>query len=217
MTNETLRGADPHPAKPAPSNASWGVLRRPLDLAQRLNASPYRMLYMGIASFLETILVPIAIELVVVPFMLANRHRIWAIATVTLLGCLVGAALGYGVGLAFFDSVGLRIIDAMGQQAAYAGFVDQFTENGFWAILIVGITPIPFPIAMLAAGAAGYPFLLFILACAIARGVRYFGLAGLVLIGGPSVLAWLQKGQAVAKVAGVCLAVLLVTVALMLL
>jgi membrane protein YqaA with SNARE-associated domain len=158
------------------------------------------MWYLGVASFLETTVVPIAIELVLVPFMLANRNRIWTIASVTLAGCLAGAVLGYLVGLLFFDTAGLWLIETFGQREAYEDFRERFGEQGFWAIVAIGITPIPFPIAMLAAGAADYSFPLYLLACTLARGVRYYGLSLLVALAGPKALAWLQKGQRATKI-----------------
>jgi membrane protein YqaA with SNARE-associated domain len=157
------------------------------------------MWYLSVASFLETTVIPVAIELVLVPFMLANRNRIWTIATVTLAGCLAGAILGYLVGLLFFDTAGIWLIDTFGQREAYEDFQDRFNRQGFWAIVAIGITPIPFPIAMLAAGAADYSFPLYLLACSIARGVRYYGLSALVALAGPRVLDWLQKGQRATK------------------
>ena len=43
--------------------------------------------------------------------------------------------------------------------------------------MTLGIAPIPFQVAMLAAGATQYSLGLFLLATAIARAIRYFGLA----------------------------------------
>jgi len=40
----------------------------------------------------------------------------------------------------------------------------------------VGVIPIPFQIAMLAAGATRYSFFLFMLAPALSRALRYYGL-----------------------------------------
>lgn len=190
---------------------SWlsSLWRQPADLARRLNASRRRMWYLGVASFLETTAVPVAIELVMVPFMLANRHRLWTIATVTLAGCLAGAILGYLVGWLFFDTMGIWIVESLGQRSTYEAFQERFGQDGFWAIVVIGITPIPFPIAMLAAGATGYPFLLYCVACAIARGVRYYGLAALVALAGPRVLDWLGKGRRAVKVSVAVVALLL--------
>jgi membrane protein DedA with SNARE-associated domain len=56
----------------------------------------------------------------------------------------------------------------------------MFRDHGFWAIVGIGVAPIPFQIAMLVAGASHYSIALFLLAAAIARGIRYYGLAALV-------------------------------------
>ncbi len=191
----------------------WRLSRQPAALARRLNASRHRMLYLGAASFLESTVVPIAIELVMVPFMLANRDRIWAIATVTLAGCLIGAVLGYAIGLLFFDTVGQWLIETFGQEEAYRQFQDRFAQSGFWAIIAIGVTPVPFQIAMLVAGAADYSLALFILACALARGVRYYGLAMLVALAGPGVLDRLQKGQRATKLTAAVAVILVIAMA----
>ncbi|MEX0607780.1 MAG: hypothetical protein WD138_07080, partial [Halofilum sp. (in: g-proteobacteria)] len=63
------------------------------------------------ASFLETTIVPIPIEVVLIPFMAVNRDRVWWIATVALTGCLLGAFVGYGVGYFVFESIGRWLIE----------------------------------------------------------------------------------------------------------
>ena len=66
-------------------------------------------------------------------------------------------------------------------------------EQGFWYVLSVGIIPVPFQIAMLAAGAAKYSLGLFLLATFIARSIRYFGLALLVKLAGNQAEALFKK------------------------
>jgi membrane protein YqaA with SNARE-associated domain len=147
---------------------------------ERFNQSKHLLWVLGTASFLETVIVPIPIEVVLIPLMAANRRRIFALATVTTLGCLVASVVGYGVGMLLFQSVGTWFIETMGYQDAYQSFQALFGRYGFLAILLVGILPIPFQLAMIAAGLSGYPIHLFVLAAVIARGIRYYGLAWLV-------------------------------------
>jgi hypothetical protein len=56
-------------------------------------------------------------------------------------------------------------------------------SGGAWLLrpepLAIGVTPIPFQIAMVVARVAGYPISLFILAAGITGSIRYFGLARL--------------------------------------
>lgn len=147
---------------------------------RRINRSRHPLWIIGVLSFLETIIIPVPIELILIPMMATNRNRIWLIATIAFGGCLLASIVGYGVGTALYESVGRWFIDAMGYQDAYEAFRAYFEQRGFVAILIVGIVPIPFQVAMITAGMVGYPIYLFVLAATIARGIRYFGLAWLV-------------------------------------
>ncbi|MGE6608354.1 YqaA family protein [Halomonas sp. NPDC076908] len=147
---------------------------------ERINGSKHMLWLISTLSFLETIILPIPIELVLIPLMAVNKRRVWIIATVTTAGCLVASLVGYGVGMALFQSVGTWFIEFMGMQESYQAFQSFFNQYGFIAILSIGILPIPFQIAMITAGLSGYPILLFVLAALLSRGVRYFGLAWLV-------------------------------------
>lgn len=149
-------------------------------ILRRLNESDGALWLLFGASFLETIIVPIPIELVLIPFMVANRDRLWRTALVVTAGCLVASVVGYGVGYWLFETMGRWAIDTLGWQSGYEQFQGLFDRYGFWAIVMLGIVPVPFQTAMLAAGAAEYPLHLFVLAATVARGIRYFGLAGLV-------------------------------------
>lgn len=155
--------------------------RRAQRWFQRINGSRHMMWFLAVVSFLETIIVPIPIEVVLIPLMALNRDRIWRLAAATTLGCLAAALVGYGVGMALYQSVGTWFIESMGMQSGYQSFQTFFDQHGFVAILALGIVPIPFQIAMITAGVSGYPIYLFVLAALIARGIRYYGLAWLIL------------------------------------
>ena len=164
-----------------------------MSWAVRLTRSRHGMAGLFAASFLETTILPVPIEVVLVPMMATNRVRAWLLATIALAGCLAGAAVGYGVGLFLFETVGQWLLQVMDWQAAFENFQATFEANGFWAIIAVGVTPVPFQVAMLAAGLTEYPFTLFMLAASLARGVRYFGLALLVNLFGQTVVAWVRR------------------------
>ncbi|WP_106476168.1 YqaA family protein [Phytohalomonas tamaricis] len=133
-----------------------------------------------IASMLETLILPIPIETILIPWMLARPARLWRLAAIALTGNLLAAAIGYGLGAWAMGHFSDQLIGLFGGQQAYQAFDQRFAEHGFWAIVSIGIVPIPFQIAMLVAGSTGYSFLMFMLAALLARGARYFGLALLV-------------------------------------
>jgi len=149
-----------------------------------------------VASMLEAVIVPIPLELLLIPLFLIEQRRLWQLAAAALAGCLAGALAGYGLGAWLFDSLGVGLLQFAGGQDAFATFSDTLKQDGFMAIVMVGITPVPFQVAMLAAGAVGYSLWLFMLASAIGRGVRYFGLALLVrLTGKRALLLWQQHAR----------------------
>lgn len=139
-----------------------------------------------IVSFLESIIVPIPLEAILIPLMHHNRDKIWWLATCALLGCILGAITGYLVGMSFYEQWAPHIYSLFGSQDMFNRVIGEIESQGFIYILAVGVTPIPFQVAMLGAGVAQYPFLLFLLATLIARGIRYFGLALLVYYFGPA-------------------------------
>ena len=171
---------------------------------ERINGSKNMLWLLGTLSFLETIILPIPLELVLIPLMAANKQRIWLLATVTTAGCLIASLVGYGVGMLLFQSIGTWFIEFMGMEQSYQSFQTYFDQYGFAAILAIGILPIPFQVAMITAGLSGYPVLLFALAALIARGLRYFGLAWLVhRFGSRVLLLWKRQALVTSLVAGV--------------
>ncbi len=183
--------------------------RRAKKWFKRLSESRHMLWLLGTLSFLETIVIPVPIEVVLIPLMAANRHRIWTLAAVTTAGCLLASILGYGVGMVLYESLGTWFIETMGMEQAYESFQGFFDNYGFVAILAVGVLPIPFQVAMITAGLSGYPIYLFALAAVLARGVRYFGLAWLVRRYGERVEEmWRRHALLTSLVAGVLIVAL---------
>ena len=180
---------------------------------RRLAGSRWPMVAMFWASFAETIIVPIPIEVVLIPFMLARKHQVFWIATVVTAGCLVASIVGYGIGYFFFASAGQWLIETLGAGEDFQRFQEMFAEHGFLAIVAIGVIPIPFQIAMLVAGAAKYPIVLFVIAASIARGIRYFGLALLVLLVGDRALSfWNRHKKTTAAIATAVIVLLIVVI-----
>ena len=93
---------------------------------------------------------------------------------------MIGAVFGYALGYYLFDMVGQWLVDTFFSQEQFDNVKQQMQNQGFWFVMTLGIAPIPFQVAMLAAGATQYSLPLFLLATVIARSIRYFGLAVVV-------------------------------------
>ena len=153
------------------------------------------------ASFLESTIVPIPLEAVLVPLMQARREKLWLIALMATIGCIIGAILGYALGYYLFDVVGDWVINTFSNPEQFEQVKQKMQAQGFWFVLTLGIVPIPFQIAMLAAGATKYSIFLFLLATVIARSIRYFALAAVVYYAGNQAERIIQKHKTKALVA----------------
>ncbi|WP_420337423.1 YqaA family protein [Roseibium sp.] len=151
--------------------------RRLFRWSWRLANSRSGNIGVAVVSFAEATVVPVPLEAVLAPLMLLNPKRGWTLAAMATIGCLTAAAVGYVVGWLFFESVGLLLIDTFGWQEGLATTQEWMKAYGFFAVFVIGVVPIPFQTAMLLAGATGMAFPLFMLAAALSRGARYFGLA----------------------------------------
>mgnify|MGYP003113793108 CR=1 FL=1 len=135
----------------------------------------------AVASFMETTIIPVPIEIIIAPIMAASRARGFIVATVTLIGSVAGALSLYLLAWALFDDLAQPLIDVMGWQDEFDTLETKFEEGGFWVVFAISIAPVPMQIAALAAGAASYPVWLFLIAIMLSRAVRYYGLWLLVL------------------------------------
>ena len=141
---------------------------------------------LALASFLESTVVPVPLEVLVAPLMIARPQSAFRVAFAIWLGCLAGALVFYLLGAWLFAPVVAPMIEWLG----WGGALDDLTarlggEGAFLAIVLISLTPVPFQIATLGAGAAEVNLLVFLAAVALSRGIRYFGLALLAQWLGP--------------------------------
>jgi len=85
----------------------------------------------------------------------------------------------------------------------------EFEERGEWYVFVAALTPIPFKLLTITAGAAKMNLLVFTVACVVGRAVRFFGVAGMFWWIGPKAgpiidkyFNWLALGFAVLLIGG---------------
>jgi membrane protein YqaA with SNARE-associated domain len=158
-----------------------------------LAASPNAAWWLALIAFAESSFFPIPPDVMLVPMALARPRAAWRFAAVCTVASVVGGALGYLIGYAVFDQLARPILHLYGYGAAYAAFQAKFQEYGLWIILIKGMTPIPYKIVTIAAGAARFDFWLFMMASVLTRGARFFLVATLLHFFGDAVRHFIEK------------------------
>ena len=141
-------------------------------------------------SFAEAVVFPIPPEVMLAPMSLSQPKRSFWFATLSLVGSLAGAVVGYLLGhyayeliRPLFESLGW--IDRIDAQVLYLREVAaQSPWKAFWILVIAGFTPIPLKIFTWAAGIVGVPMLPFLASMAVGRGKRVYLIAAAIRLGG---------------------------------
>ena len=141
-------------------------------------------------SFAEAVVFPIPPEVMLAPMSLSQPRRSFWFATLSLLGSLVGAVIGYLLGHYAYELVrplfeSLGWIDRIDAQVTYLREVAaQSPWKAFWILVLAGFTPIPLKIFTWAAGIVGVPMLPFLASMAVGRGKRVYLIAAAIRLGG---------------------------------
>ena len=162
---------------------------------------------LAIVSFIESSFFPIPPDVMLVPMVLADRDRAWRFATIATVASVLGGLLGYAIGYYLYDSVGLPILKFYGKEHALDTFIAFVHDYGVSAVIIKGMTPIPYKIVTIAAGVAKMNLPAFIGASIVARAMRFYLVAGLLYFYGEPIREFIEKRLALVTTAVVVLTV----------
>ncbi|MDR6672807.1 YqaA family protein [Xanthomonas sp. 1678] len=150
-------------------------------------------------SFAEAIVFPVPPEVMLAPMSLAQPRRALWFATLSLMGSLAGALVGYMLGHFAFAAL-QPLIEWLGWTQKIDAQVSQLREvvaespwRAFWLLVLAGFTPIPLKIFTWASGIVGIPLLPFLASMLVGRGKRVYLVAGAIRLGGPRAEAALRR------------------------
>ena len=150
------------------------MLRRLYNACIEAAGKPYATWALGTVSFTESSFFPVPPDVMLVPMALAHPKRAYYYAMICTLTSVAGGIFGYIIGAFLYDSVGLWLISLYGYGDKVEAFRQAYAEWGTLVVLINGFTPIPYKIATITSGFAGYNFFLFVLFSFLTRGARFF-------------------------------------------
>ncbi len=178
------------------------------DRVMRWSRHPRAPRYLFGLSFAESSFFPIPPDAMLMPMALASPHRAWYLAALTTVASVLGGLFGYLIGYLAFDLV-QPLIEQVGYGDHYDRAQEWFAVWGFWTILLVGFSPIPYKVFTIAAGVVVMPLIPFLLGSLLGRGLRFFLVAGLMRWGGEPMERALRRHVDLLGWATVALAVLL--------
>lgn len=155
-------------------------------------AHPRAPLYLGAVSFAESSFFPIPPDILLAPMVLSRPERAWRLAAWTTLWSVAGGVAAFATAAIASGWVS-ELVEQLGQSENYLRAQFWFATWGFWAVLAAGFSPIPYKVFAFAAGAMSMLLPAFVLASIVGRGGRFFLVAALVSLGGPSVQRTLRR------------------------
>ena len=163
----------------------------------------------AVFAFAEASFFPIPADVMVVPMMLANRRRVFAIGAWVAFWSVMGGMLGYAIGALFWETAGLWLIHALHVPLEQVEALRLKYSQNAYLIMVQGATPIPYKLVTIASGLAGVSFPLFMIYSAVTRTLRYVVLEGLlVYFFGARAQALLEKYLEVALIGFLAVVVL---------
>ena len=160
------------------------------DRALRWAGHPHAPAYLTGLSFAEAIIFPVMPEVMLAPMCVAQPKRGWRFATLSLLGSMVGAMVGYALGHYAFQAVKplLATIGMLpGIEAGIATVQAKMAQSPwsvFGFLVLGGFMPIPMKVFTWASGIVGVPWLPYLASMAVGRGKRVFLVALAIRLGG---------------------------------
>jgi len=155
-------------------------------------------------AFAESSFFPIPPDVLLIALALAAPKTSFFLATITMVGSVLGAAFGYFIGL----KGGRPVLERFVSKERISLVHDYFNKYEAWAIGIAGFTPIPYKIFTISAGVFYINFTRFILVSILSRGARFFLVGGVIFVFGPAIKACIEKYFNIFSIALVALIIL---------
>lgn len=182
-------GADPQETE------KKGLIRRMYDWVLSYAEKPHGPWALFGFSFAESSFFPIPPDPLLVALAIGSPKKAFRFALVCTLGSVFGALAGYGIGWGLWVTVDQFFFSYVPgvTPGSFERVRELYDTYDFWAILVAGFTPIPFKVFTLSAGAFALSLPIFILAASLSRAARFFMVAALIYVYGPSIQGFIDK------------------------
>lgn len=169
------------------------ILRRLYDWTLHWAKTPYGTWVLFLLAVAESSFFPVPPDVLLIALSLSLPHRSFFYAAVCSAGSVLGGVIGYYIGAVFMQILGCPIVGFYHGERIFDRLAFAFNQHSFWAIFIAAVTPIPYKIFTIAAGALKTDLGIFLLASLLGRPLRFFSVALLIFLFGRRVKAFIEK------------------------
>jgi len=169
------------------------MLKRIYDWVLNWADSRYGVVALSIVSFLESSIFPIPPDPLLIALCLGKPSRAFWFALICSVMSVLGGISGYLIGLVIWEAVSNFFFSYIFSENAFLFVSDKYHQNAFIAILGAALTPIPYKVFTITAGVFKVNFLIFLIASAIGRPLRFFTEAILISIFGQKIKLFIDR------------------------
>jgi membrane protein YqaA with SNARE-associated domain len=155
--------------------------------------SPFALVWFFFLFLIESCVFFIPVDPLLIIFCLQENKKGYIYATIATCASVIGGLFGYMIGFLMWDAIGPKLVGLLFSQHTFSYLVAQYQLYQSWAVLIAGFTPIPYKAVTISAGFCHLPIIPFIIYAFIARGARFFLIAGLIRVWGPAIKVLIDK------------------------
>ena len=160
----------------------WQFIKQQYDFVIRTAGTPLATRLMLLYSVLESIIIPIPVDPLLVAVVLAKSNEWWRIAFACTFASVFGGAVGWALGS--YSGLHIRaLIDSLPQTLAapstFTAVEAGFAEFGLVLVFLGAFSPLPYKVIAISAGIGGVGLLPFLFMSIVGRGLR-FGLVAAI-------------------------------------
>ena len=124
-------------------------------------------------AFMEAAFLPIPPDILLMPMMLANRKRVFALAAWCTAWSVLGGLLGYAIGAFFWQTWGLWLIGVLHVPLSEVEMLRAKYGAHAYLMVVQVLTPVPFTLVSVSAGLARVPLAAFVIYATVLRALRF--------------------------------------------
>jgi membrane protein YqaA with SNARE-associated domain len=149
--------------------------------------TPYGSPALFVLSFIESSFFPVPPDVLQIALSVGKPRRAFWYATISLIGSVLGALLGYYIGFKLWETTSGFFFTYVFTQESFNRVENLYHTYDFWAVFVAAFTPIPYKIFTIAAGVCHLSLFMLFFASVIGRGLRFYLVALLIFFFGPTI------------------------------
>ncbi len=168
------------------TNRGFTYIRNLYDWLGTLVHTPYGIAILILFFFVDAIIFFPAGPLLLL-FCSEKPNRSFYFASIATIASVLGGITAFWIGFYIWELLGQQLVALVTTPEKFAYLCHQYQEHEATAIILAGITPLPYQVITLTAGFCHVSFIPFVIASLIVRGARMFLIAAVMFAWGKQV------------------------------